>query len=65
MTGQFCTWTPPPGWVTGTPCPDCGHADLGHIGVDHCPVCELVYQATPQFRRLQERIHRRGVMRPW
>lgn len=24
------------------PCPDCGHTGLVHVGVDHCPVCELV-----------------------
>lgn len=43
----YCTTTPVPGTyltpVTLTaPCPDCGHATVLHIGVDHCPVCELV-----------------------
>jgi hypothetical protein len=56
--GEFCTWLALPGWVAGHPCPVCGHADLVHIGVDHCPVCELVWQATPMFRRQEER--RRG-----
>lgn len=26
-------------------CDQCGHALLAHIGVDHCPVCELVNTA--------------------
>jgi hypothetical protein len=55
--GELCTWHPAAGRVIGHPCPVCGHSDLVHIGVDHCPVCELVYQATPQYRRQQERIH--------
>jgi hypothetical protein len=56
--GQFCRWVP----VIGSRkpddmrCPECGHSDLIHIGTDHCPVCELLYQATPQFRRQQMRI---------
>jgi predicted RNA-binding Zn-ribbon protein involved in translation (DUF1610 family) len=62
--GQFCTWKLQPGDATvrGV-CPECGHSSLAHIGVGHCPVCELVYQATPQFRRQQERIH--GPRRVW
>lgn len=38
-------------WPAGHPCPVCGHSDLVHIGVEHCPVCELACQATPQYRR--------------
>lgn len=53
---SFCTWTPPVTWKPGTPCPRCGHSDLVHTGTAHCPVCELVHQATPAFRRQQERI---------
>jgi hypothetical protein len=55
--GELCTWHPAAGRVIGHPCPVCGHSDLVHIGTEHCPVCELVYQATPQYRREQERIH--------
>ena len=29
-------------------CDQCGHAQLAHIGVDHCPVCELVGAAEQQ-----------------
>jgi len=54
---DFCTWHPQPGQEIGKTCPVCGHSDLVHIGTDHCPVCELVYQATPQWHRQQERIH--------
>jgi DNA-directed RNA polymerase subunit RPC12/RpoP len=44
---RSCTTTPVPGtYLTlatlSAPCPDCGHATVLHIGVDHCPVCELV-----------------------
>lgn len=38
----FCTYQPLPGEVLKTACPDCGHAAVLHIGVEHCPVCELV-----------------------
>lgn len=43
----YCTTQPLPGaYLTPStltaPCPDCGHATLMHIGVGHCPVCELV-----------------------
>lgn len=72
MNGQFCTWVPDEAgqgvddqgrlwmrgaWPVTTPCPECGHSPLVHIGVKHCPVCELVYQATPEFRRHHARIH--------
>lgn len=57
--GELCTWHPAAGRVIGQPCPVCGHSDLVHIGVEHCPVCELVYQSAPQWRRQEER--RRGV----
>ena len=64
---DFCTWQAPAGRRIGDPCPECGHSDVVHVGTDHCPVCELVYQATPQFRRQQERIHggRRLIAREW
>jgi hypothetical protein len=45
--GGFCHWKPLAGHELGHPCPVCGHSDLVHIGTEHCPVCELVYQATP------------------
>ena len=38
----LCTYKPLPGEVLKTACPDCGHAAVLHIGVEHCPVCELV-----------------------
>lgn len=55
---DFCRWAPAIGSLKPEDmrCPECGHSDLAHIGVDHCPVCELVYQATPEFRRQQMRI---------
>ena len=56
-TGDLCTWECPAGWRIGDPCPECGHSDLVHVGTRHCPVCELIWQATPAFRRWQERIH--------
>jgi len=61
--GQFCTWKPPgPASVAGIAlvvtgeCPECGHSAPVHVGTDHCPVCELVWQATPAFRRQQQRV---------
>jgi hypothetical protein len=60
--GEHCTWQTPAGWRLGHPCPVCGHSDLVHIGTDHCPVCELVYQATPQFCGQQEQ--RQGGWQP-
>lgn len=48
----YCTTKPLPGTyltlaTVTAPCVDCGHATVVHIGVDHCPVCELVaYNAT-------------------
>lgn len=57
LISEFCTWHPAAGDILCQPCPDCGHSDLAHIGVAHCPVCELVYQATPAFRQREMRIH--------
>jgi uncharacterized Zn finger protein (UPF0148 family) len=56
--GGFCHWKPLAGHELGHPCPVCGHSDLVHIGTGHCPVCELVFQATPDFRRREERRNR-------
>ena len=39
---SYCTYRPLPGEVLKTACPDCGHAAVLHVGVEHCPVCELV-----------------------
>ena len=44
---EYCTTVPLPGTflTLGTlvaPCPDCEHATVLHIGVGHCPVCEMV-----------------------
>lgn len=43
----YCTTTPVPGThltpaTLAAPCPDCEHATALHVGVDHCPVCEMV-----------------------
>lgn len=43
---NFCEWHAPTGWKLGTLCPECGHSDLVHVGTKHCPVCELVWQAS-------------------
>lgn len=40
---SFCSYRPVPGEVLKTACPMCGHAFALHIGVEHCPVCELVH----------------------
>ena len=37
-----CTYRPLAGEILATACVECGHALALHIGVDHCPVCELV-----------------------
>lgn len=39
---RYCTRAPMPGEHLGAACGQCGHAVLLHIGVRHCPVCELV-----------------------
>lgn len=39
---SLCTYRPLPGDVLKSACPNCGHAAVLHIGVEHCPVCELV-----------------------
>jgi hypothetical protein len=38
----FCTYQPVTGETLKTACVECGHALALHIGVEHCPVCELV-----------------------
>jgi hypothetical protein len=37
--GDFMPWKP---------CPICQHTLLAHVGVDHCPICELVAHAEQQ-----------------
>jgi uncharacterized Zn finger protein (UPF0148 family) len=37
----LCTYQPVAGEVLKTACVECGHALALHIGVEHCPVCEL------------------------
>ena len=37
----FCT-SKCAGLLMTDTCGDCGHAAALHVGVDHCPVCELV-----------------------
>ena len=41
-TDGYCRYGPFPGSHLGSPCPHCGHCAALHMGVDHCPVCELV-----------------------
>lgn len=42
QAAPYCTTTPTVGDRLADACPDCGHATVLHIGVDHCPVCEMV-----------------------
>jgi hypothetical protein len=56
---DFCQWKEYAGLNIGAQCPECGHAVVVHIGTDHCPVCELLWQLTPQFRRQEQR--RQGI----
>lgn len=37
----FCAYQPAAGEILATVCVECGHALALHIGVEHCPVCEL------------------------
>ncbi|MER6980153.1 hypothetical protein [Streptomyces carpinensis] len=39
----FCSSRPVPGQLLTAACGECGHAQVLHIGVEHCPVCELVH----------------------
>jgi hypothetical protein len=39
---SYCTTVPRIGDLLTDRCRDCGHATALHVGVDHCPVCELV-----------------------
>lgn len=39
----LCTYQPLPGEILKGACQECGHAFVLHIGVEHCPVCELVH----------------------
>jgi hypothetical protein len=39
----FCSYRPVPGEFLTAACVECGHALALHIGVEHCPVCELVH----------------------
>ena len=38
----LCTYRPVAGEILASACVECGHAAVLHIGVEHCPVCELV-----------------------
>ncbi|MFF7881040.1 hypothetical protein ACH40F_07820 [Streptomyces sp. NPDC020794] len=40
---SFCFYRPVPGELLHTACVECGHVLALHIGVEHCPVCELVH----------------------
>ncbi|MGW4042961.1 hypothetical protein [Streptomyces sp. NPDC004721] len=39
----FCSYQPVPGEFLSAACVECGHALVLHIGVEHCPVCEMVH----------------------
>ena len=41
-TDSYCRLQPHANDRYGDPCRACGHPTMAHIGVDHCPVCELV-----------------------
>ena len=71
---SYCTYRPLPGEVLKSACPDCGRAVALHIGVEHCPVCELVQRNrqaaadVAEFRRLldprvREQEARRAALR--
>jgi hypothetical protein len=38
----YCTTVPRTRDRLTDACPECGHATVLHLGVGHCPVCELV-----------------------
>lgn len=65
MAHSYCSTQPLPGTYLTlaalvAPCPDCGHATVLHIGVDHCPVCELVAlneQARGVASRVEVSVH--------
>lgn len=42
LAPRTCTAKPASGESLAGPCPECGHAAVLHVGVEHCPVCELV-----------------------
>lgn len=42
---DFCKRRPVPGDILGAACSNCGHSTALHVGVEHCPVCELVDMA--------------------
>lgn len=50
-----CTWRPTPGTKIGNACPECGHIDLVHYGVEACPVCMLVRAVLPPVPTTEER----------
>lgn len=60
---EFCT-TKCVGQQMTDPCRECGHLVALHVGVDHCPVCELVHhnrqmQAAMAVGRIE--VHVTGV----
>ncbi|MEU5596674.1 hypothetical protein [Streptomyces sp. NPDC020298] len=54
----FCSYRPVAGERLAAACVECGHALAVHIGVEHCPVCELVHR-NEQVRALvgDSRVH--------
>jgi hypothetical protein len=45
------------GHQAGATCPACWHMIMAHIGTESCVVCRMEYQLSPNYRRLQQRIH--------
>ena len=39
---ELCTYQPVPGEILKGACQEYGHTFVLHVGVEHCPVCELV-----------------------
>ena len=60
----FCAYRPVAGEILRTACVECGHTLVLHVGVEHCPVCELVHhnrqlQAAMAANRIE--VHVTGV----
>jgi hypothetical protein len=51
---DYCRLAPSPSDRYGDPCRACGHVGIAHVGVDHCPVCELVALAEQQRNQLKQ-----------
>lgn len=52
----YCTRPPAAGEYLSAACGTCGHAVVLHVGVEHCPVCELVDLNTTARTRVQQEL---------